>query len=127
VATLLALVGSIGLTGTMGINVLERSREIGVMRAVGASNRAIFQVIIAEGVIIGLMSWFLGMVISLPLGRVLSDTFGNILTRSPLIYTFSLNGIIAWLLIATLLSALASFLPARAATRLTVREVLDYE
>ena len=51
------------------------------------------------------------------------DSFGNILTRSPLDYTFSVSGIVLWLLIAILLSALASFLPARTA----VREVLAYE
>ena len=47
-AVLTAVVGSIGLTGTMSINVLERTREIGVMRTIGAVDLAIMQSIIIE-------------------------------------------------------------------------------
>ena len=56
-AILLALVGGLGLMGTMSINVLERTREIGVLRAIGAPNRGVASVFILEGVVIGLMSW----------------------------------------------------------------------
>ena len=54
-AALLAAVGGIGLSGTMSINVLESTREIGVMRAVGASNGSIYQIFITEGVVVGLV------------------------------------------------------------------------
>ena len=56
-AILLALVGGLGLMGTMSINVLERTREIGVLRAIGAPNRGVAQVFILEGITIGLLSW----------------------------------------------------------------------
>ncbi|HWQ61204.1 MAG TPA: FtsX-like permease family protein, partial [Negativicutes bacterium] len=52
-AVLLAIVGALGLTGTMGINVLERTREIGVMRAIGASSLAIGRVFVVEALCIG--------------------------------------------------------------------------
>ena len=54
----LAVVGGLGLMGTMSINVLERTREIGVMRTIGAVDRAIRQTVIIEGLVIGLVTWF---------------------------------------------------------------------
>jgi len=126
-AILLAVVGAIGLMGTMSLNVLERTREIGVMRAIGASNGAILQIVIVEGVLIGLLSWMIGTLIAYPLSRVLSDQVGTSILQAPLSYTFSTGGTITWLVTVLLLSALASFFPARSASRVTVREVLAYE
>jgi putative ABC transport system permease protein len=113
--------------GTMSINVLERTREIGVLRAIGASTRGVAQVFILEGVMIGVMSWGMGSLLAFPLGQVLSDAVGLPLMGTPLTFTFSVSGMWLWLGIVSLLSALASFLPARNAAQLTVREVLAYE
>ena len=126
-AVLLAVVGGLGLMGTMSINVLERTREIGVLRAIGAPNRGVAQVFILEGVIIGLLSWALGSLLALPLGRLLADAVGVPLMGTPLTFTYSMNGAWIWLLLVALLSVLASLVPARNASRLTVREVLAYE
>jgi putative ABC transport system permease protein len=124
---LLTIVGSLGLTGTMSLNVLERTREIGVMRSIGASNGSIYQIIITEGIIIGLISWSIGLLFSIPLGTILSNVVGNGFLRSPLIQSFSWPGAFLWLLIMVVISIVASFIPARRATRLTVRDVLAYE
>ncbi|MBN1487536.1 MAG: ABC transporter permease [Anaerolineae bacterium] len=126
-AVLLAVVGGLGLMGTMSINVLERTREIGVLRAIGAPNRGVFKVFIREGITIGLLSWLLGSLLSYPLSRMLSTAVGIPLSGAPLSFTFSVTGVWLWLIIVVLLSGLASFLPARNASRLTVREVLAYE
>jgi putative ABC transport system permease protein len=126
-AMLLAVVGGLGLMGLMSINVLERRREIGVMRAIGASDGAVLRVVMAEGVVIGLFSWLLGTLVALPIGRLMSDSVGMAILKSPLSYAYSFNGALLWLLLAIGLGALASFLPARHASRLTVREVLAYE
>jgi putative ABC transport system permease protein len=126
-AVLLALVGGLGLMGTMSINVLERTREIGVLRAIGAPNRGVAWVFIREGVAIGLLSWLLGSLLAIPLSRLLSDAVGIPILGVPLSFSFSTIGVWVWLVVVIALSALASFLPARSASRLTVREVLAYE
>jgi len=126
-AVLLALVGGLGLMGTMSINVLERTREIGVLRAIGAPNRGVAQVFIREGLAIGVLSWLFGSLLALPLSKLLSDAVGIPLSGAPLTFSFSMAGVWLWLGVVVALSALASFLPARNASRLTVREVLAYE
>jgi len=126
-AALLAVVGGLGLTGTMSMNVLERTREIGVMRAIGASDGAIRQIVVVEGVLIGFISWAVGSLLALPISRVLADQVGLAFIRRTLNFEFSLVGLFAWLGIVTLISAVASFVPAWRASRLTVREVLAYE
>jgi len=126
-AVMLAIVGGLGLMGTMSINVLERTREIGVLRAIGAPNRGVARVFILEGLVIGWLSWLFGSALSFPLGKMLSETVGTALMGAPLRFKFSMMGVWVWLIVVTGLSALASFLPARNASQLTVREVLAYE
>jgi putative ABC transport system permease protein len=126
-AILMALVGGLGLMGAMSINVLERTREIGVLRAIGAPNRGVAQVFIVEGVAIGIMSWLFGSVLAIPIGKGLSLAIGSAIMGVPLTFSYSIFGLWLWLVIVVVLSALASFIPARHASRLTVREVLAYE
>jgi putative ABC transport system permease protein len=126
-AILLAMVGGLGLMGTMSINVLERTREIGVLRAIGASNRSVAMVFIREGIVIGVMSWAMGAVFAIPMTQGLNQALGQAVMGTPLTYTYSMPGFWMWLGIVILLSVLASSIPARNASRLTVREVLAYE
>ena len=126
-AALLVAVGLLGLTGAISLNVLERNREIGVMRAIGAPGRAVLQVIVTEGVVIGLLSWVLGVLLSLPLSKLLSDAVGLAIMQAPFSYTFSTAGAGLWLILVVLLTASASAWPARLAVRLTVREALTYQ
>jgi len=124
---LIATVGALGLMGTMSTNVLERTREIGVMRAIGASDGAVQSIVIVEGVIIGLISWLIGAALAFPMGALLSSAVGQALFSRALPYSFSSGGVIAWFVIVAVLAGFASFLPAWNASRLTVREVLAYE
>lgn len=126
-ALLLGFVGGLGLMGTMSINVIERTREIGVMRAIGASDRAVLRIVLVEGLIIGLISWVIGGLIALPASQLLTNTVGEQLLRAAPSYIFSTGGALLWLFTVILLAGLASFLPARSASRLTVREVLSYQ
>ncbi|MCO6449590.1 MAG: ABC transporter permease [Caldilineales bacterium] len=126
-AIVLAFVGGIGLTGTMSLNVLERIREVGVMRAIGASSGSVMQVFIVEGVFIGLISWLFGAVLAIPIGKVISMAVGNEIMGSPLSFVISAQGMLIWLAAVVILSAIASYLPANQAARLSVRQVLAYE
>jgi len=77
-AALLALVGGLGLMGTMSINVLERTREIGVLRAIGAPNHGVERVFIQEGIFIGVISWFFSILVSFPLSMALEYAVGTL-------------------------------------------------
>jgi putative ABC transport system permease protein len=126
-SVLIALVGGLGMTSTMSINVFERTREIGVMRAIGASNGAIMRLVIVEGMIIGVISWIIGTVLAVPISLLLDNVVGITILRSPLKYVFSFEGFLIWLAMVLVIAALACAMPARNAVRLTVREVLAYE
>jgi putative ABC transport system permease protein len=126
-ALLTALVGSIGLTGTMSMNVLERTREIGVLRAIGAHNQIVSKLVIVEGVLIGLISFALGGVLSLPITSLLSNVISLSIFNSPAEFIVTARSFGTWLGLVLLLSTGASLLPARNATQLTIREVLAYE
>ena len=123
---ILAVVGGLGLAGTMGLNVIERTREIGVMRAIGATDGALVRIFVVEGVIIGLLSWALGTLVSVPIGYGIGQAVGMALLGNPLRFAFSFGGALLWLGIVAGIAALASYLPARHATRMSVREVLAY-
>ena len=126
-ALLTASVGSMGLAGAMGMNVLERTREIGIMRSIGATDREILRLVVVEGVVIGGLSWILAVLLSFPITVLLSSILSLAIFRSPIDVKFTLEGFGLWLLIVLALSGVASVLPARSAARLTIREVLAYE
>jgi putative ABC transport system permease protein len=126
-AVLVALVGSIGLMSTMSINVVERTREIGVMRAVGATEATIAKVFVLEGVLVGVLSWLLALPLGAPGAYALSSMVGQAIVHIPLDFAYSTGGTLLWLLVVVLLSALASLWPALRATRVSIRESLAYE
>jgi putative ABC transport system permease protein len=126
-ALLLAVVGGLGIAGTTSINVIERMREIGVMRSIGAANYQILGIFILEAVFVGFIGWLLGSILALPISRALSDGVGLAFSNAPLSYSFDVSGAFLWLVLAAGLAFVFSFLPARRASRLTLREVLSYE
>ncbi len=126
-AVLIAVVGGIGLMGTMSINVLERTREIGVMRAIGASNGDIQAIVIFEGLVVGLLSWTISLLLSLPITNVLTYGVGMAILTAPMPTVYGATGILAWLIGTLIIATIASALPARRASSLTVRDTLAYE
>ena len=126
-AVLIAIVGGLGLTGTMSINVLERTREIGVMRAIGASNLDIQGIVLVEGMIIGLISWVISILLAFPITNVLAFGVGTSIMQAPMPPVYSMTGILIWLLGILFIGGVASALPAHRASSLTVRDTLAYE
>lgn len=127
IGVMLVAVGAIGLMGAMSLNIIERTREIGVMRAIGASNGMIARIVISEGLAVGMISWLLAALLAVPLSWALGYAIGSALLQMPLVFSFSALGIGLWLVLVVVLSIIASILPARSAWRLSVREVLAYE
>jgi len=125
-AAILSVVGVIGLTGTMTINVLESTREIGVMRAIGASHASIFGIFITEGVVVALMAWAMGAVLSWPLSVWLVGALGGAMSL-PLAYSFAWGGVGLWFVSVVVIAVLASLIPAWNASRISVRDAISYE
>jgi len=126
-ALLTAFVGSIGLMGTMSINVLERTREIGVMRTIGAVDFVVMQSVIIEALVIGLITWFLAIGLSYPISSAMLNIIGQSMAGSAFSLVFTPFGVLLWLAVVIVLSIIASIMPARNAARLTINEVLAYE
>ncbi|MBN1429501.1 MAG: FtsX-like permease family protein [Anaerolineae bacterium] len=124
---MLAVVGGLGLAGTMSLNVLERTREIGVLRAVGATDGAVRRLVLIEGLAVALMSWVLSIALAYPLGMGLANAVATATLQTTLDFVFSTQGILAWLALVLVIATAASIAPAQGASRLTVREVLAYE
>jgi len=123
---LIALVGGIGLAGALSINVLERRREIGVMRAIGASSRSVASLFVGEGMLLGVIAWATAVPLSAPGGFLFASAIATALDV-PVVYQFSWSGAAAWLAIVIALSIVASSVPALRATQVSVRESLAYE
>jgi len=126
-AILAAIVGSLGLMSTMSINVIERGREIGVMRAIGATSLSVAGIFVSEGLLLGLLSWLFSVPISYPGAMAFSNVLGQELIEMSLDFKYPIGAVVLWLVIILVLSALASLWPALRATRVSVRESLAYE
>ena len=126
-AGLTALVGGLGLGNTMALNVLERSREIGVLRALGAKRPLLRRLVLAEGLLIALGSVALAVPLAVPLTLALDRIMGNALLGSPLTFRFAWGAAGAWLALVVVIAVVACWLPAERAARMTVREALAWE
>ncbi|MCB0192132.1 MAG: FtsX-like permease family protein [Anaerolineae bacterium] len=125
-AVVMGIVGAIALSGMLSLSVLERTREIGVMRAIGATSRIIATLFVGEGLTMGLLSWLIAMPLSIPAAYLLAKTLG-IMVENEILYNYTPTGAVYWLVIITVLSIAASWFPARSATRISVRESLAYQ
>ncbi len=125
-AIVVAAVGGIGLMGALSISVVERTKEIGVLRAIGARSLTIMGMFVTEGVLQGVLSWAFSVFISLALAPLMADLMGQAVFSTPLEYSYNWSAAGTWLVVMIVLSALASILPARSATRISVRDSLAY-
>jgi len=127
VTLLLIIVGGLGLITTMGINIVERLREFSILRAIGVNNRKLYQLTLTEGFLIGLMSWAIAVVVSVPVSYYLGNKFFEIFFETTLNFELSFTGILVWLAIIVVFSTVAVLIPARNANKQSVSEGLSYE
>jgi putative ABC transport system permease protein len=122
----IVLIGGLGLMTTMSLNVMERRRETGILRAIGASPRIIWIFVVAESLFIGILSWALATLASWPLSLILGNLLINTALPGGIDFQFAFAGILVWFVVCIVLGAAASFMPAWHASRLTVREALTH-
>jgi putative ABC transport system permease protein len=125
-AALFAVIGGLGLASAMSLNVLDRTRELGIIRAMGATTRDVLQVIVLEGVLVGALSWAMAGVLSIPYTVLMGQVFA-VLLEYPINLTPSVAGWVIWWLSILAIGALASALPAWNAARQPVAQALAYE
>jgi putative ABC transport system permease protein len=126
-AVIVALVGGIGLMGSLSISVVERTREIGVMRAIGARSPTIMGMFVMEGVLQGLFSWVIAVPASLFIAQPLADALGQAMFEANLDYSYNISAVLVWLAVIVMISVVASVVPARNATQVSVRDSLAYQ
>jgi putative ABC transport system permease protein len=125
-AVIVATVGGIALSGVLQISVLERRREIGVLRAIGATPGTVRALFVIEGLILGWLSWLIALAFSYPAGLALATPLAATIGIS-IVYQYSWAGVALWLGLASLIGVLASLAPAQGAIRASVQESLAYE
>ena len=125
-ALLVAVIGAMGLSGALSLSVMEQTREIGVMRAIGARSRSLFGLFLAEGVLQALASWLIAVPIAWLLAAPLARTMGQAMLETDLDVAFAWWAVAAWFVLVIAIAALATVLPARQAARTRVRDSLAY-
>jgi len=126
-AVLMGIVGILGLMSAMSMSIMERTREIGVMRAIGATPKKIRNLVVWEGFLIGMISIIIAFGLSLLLSYWFGRFIGDMSFRTPLSLTLSAIAVIIWVLVIVAGSWVAGFYPARRANKISTREALAYE
>ena len=126
VALPLGVVGAIGLASTMSANVVDRTREFGVLHAIGALPKAVRRIVTAEGIFLAVASCLVAVIPTLGLTAVLGAGLGNLFFSAPLPYRISVPAILIWTAVVILSAVLATEAAATRASRTTVREALAY-
>jgi putative ABC transport system permease protein len=128
-SSLVLLISTLGMAASTGTNIIERTREIGVMRAIGATPKIIYSLFVAEGAVVSSVGIVAGLVLSLPLSYYAAEFFGELILGHgiPLKFAFSQTGFAVTLAITMIFGWLASRIPARKAISISTKEALSYE
>jgi putative ABC transport system permease protein len=124
---MVVFVGGLALASMLSLGVVQRTREIGILSAIGAGPRAIARQVWLEALLVALMSWVVAVGLAAPVSLALEDVCGRIFFKAPLDFFMSPAAAAIWLVLVAALASLGSIPPARHAARLTIREALAYE
>ncbi len=129
IASIALVVASIGIMNTMLTSVMERTREIGIMKAIGAANKDVMLIFIIEGVIVSLVGGAIGIVLGVFGSQGISTLFsgfagGGDVTLEPVI---SLTSVLLAVGVSLLVGVLSSSYPAWKAAKMSPIEAVRYE
>jgi putative ABC transport system permease protein len=125
VTAIIALVGAIGLFNTLAMSVLERRREIGILRSMGATGRKVAQVFWMEGISLGVMAWLIALAVGIPAAYGFVLLLGQLFLSVPFAFDpVSLGVMLAFIIIV---ATLASIAPVWGATHVKIAQTLRYE
>ena len=127
VAGISLLVGSIGIANTMYTSVLERTKEIGVMKAIGAKNSDVLYIFVIESGILGLVGGAIGIFFGIGVGKIIEYIAVNQLGINLLKVVFPWYLIVGCLLFAFVIGSLSGLLPARQGSKLKPADTLRHE
>ena len=117
------IVSLVGIINTLVLTVFERTREIGMLRAVGMTRRQVRMMIRYESIVTALMGAALGMVVGIFLALLVTHA----LSSSGIVFAVPWIQIVYFVIAAILVGILAAVIPARRASRLNVLQALQYE
>ena len=112
-----------GIVNTLVLSVYERTREIGLLRAIGTSRRQMRRIVRFESVITSLIGGVLGVAVGVLFGYVITQQFGD----QGLVFSVPYTQLLLFLVVATMVGVIAAVLPARRAANLNVLEAVHYE
>jgi putative ABC transport system permease protein len=121
----LAIPSLIAMVNTLAIGVIERTREIGMLRAIGATRPQVRTVVVTEPLILSGIGTVFGVLAGLYLGFLAINAVKTL--GFPMQFTFPFGGVILGILAGIVFGILAAVIPARQATRIQVVEALRYE
>ncbi len=127
VSVLAVAVGGLSIASAVGMNISERRREIGTLRAIGCNPRQTMGLVSGEVLVTGLLGWLTGLAASIPVSIWTGNYFGKIFLHSDLTFAFSLSGALVWLALSMAVSLLSGLFPAANAARSPLKEMLSYE
>lgn len=122
---ILALPSLLALVNTLAMSVLARTREIGMLRAVGATRRQVRRMVMAESLLLSLIGSLFGVIAGIVLGFALVEAMGAV--GWPMPWTFPWGGIVITLVVGIVFGVLAAVAPARSASKLDVVAALHQE
>ena len=124
---LVIVVGIISMISICGISIVERKREIGIMRSMGGKSKDIFKIIVYENLLISFISLLTAIIISMPLTHISTDLFGKLFLNQSLSKSVSLKGIIIWTIITIIIPIIVSILNNIKINKISVKNMLNYE
>ncbi len=125
-AVLAILISSLGIVNTLTMNIMERTQEIGMLRAIGMTRGQIIQMVLSEAGLMGLIGGLVGLVFGVLLAQIFL-TGMTAMSGYRLDFIVPIGGIITSLIVALAISQIAAIQPARKAARTNVLEAIHYE